>query len=139
MNSADLMPAETSSKNLENAPAAASTNGVKVGRRSRRTVMPVVTTGMVVVDRLSVGDGGPLFDLCLLAREVPLERVRIGEVDVVGIVQVEMASGAAADLRDGVGHRGLHPHPEDVPPAGATPRWQGVATAGDVPWQGGRT
>jgi hypothetical protein len=36
------------------------------------------------------------------------------EVDVVGVVEVELAAGGAADLGDGVRHRRLHPHPQDV-------------------------
>lgn len=36
------------------------------------------------------------------------------EVDVVGVVEVDLAAGGAADLGDGVRHRRLHPHAQDV-------------------------
>jgi hypothetical protein len=36
------------------------------------------------------------------------------EVDVVGVVEIELAAGGAADLGDGVRHRRLHPHAQDV-------------------------
>ncbi len=43
-----------------------------------------------------------------------LEGFLVVEVDVVGAVEVELPSSRPADLGDGVRHRGLHAHAEDV-------------------------
>lgn len=62
----------------------------------------------------------------LLARGLELEQAHsvrgldefegkpVVEVDVVGVVEIELAAGGAADLGDGMCHRRLHPHPQDV-------------------------